>query len=90
MKGLILYIIVICVCVCARARVSACAGVYTHVHSSGSLFGFSLMFLVSSCVRPALSVCKESIIIMTDLSVMLELLLTKSWVGGREREAVNL
>lgn len=69
---------------------NACAGAYVHLHSSGSTFRFSLMFFVSSCVRPALSVCKEAIIIMTDLSVMLELLLTKGCVEGRECEAVNL
>jgi len=70
--------------------VSVCAGVYVPVHSSDSIFEFSLVFIISSCVRPALSVCKEAIIIMTDLSVMLELLLKKGWTKGIECEAVNL
>lgn len=44
------------------------------------------MFLVSSCVRPVLSVCKE-VIVTTDLSVMLELLLRKD---GLKDENVEL
>lgn len=79
-----------CVCVGAHTHVSVCAGVFTHLHSLDSVFGFSLMFLVSSCVRSALSACMEAIIIMIDLTVMLELLLSKAWVEGRECEAVNL
>lgn len=45
------------------------------------------MFLVSSCVRPALFVCKEVIIVTIDLSVMLELLLSKD---GLKDENVEL